>query len=322
MARVGRFSGTVLVAKNGRPVLTRGYGFANRSSHQRNGPDTRFNLASVGKTFTAVAVGRLVQEGKLRFDDPIGRYLPELPRRLGDRITVGELLDHTSGLGDFFASPDYQRLQPTLTSLGRYLPLIVGARTVDAPGSAFHYSNSGYILLGLIIERVSGLDYYEFLQRDVFARAGMTRSGCLRSDQLGRWTAIGYTSGAGGLSPTTSGLPPRGTSAGGCYSTARDLLAFANALIRHRLLSASLTRTLTTPKVALGPADKYGYGFGLRYGKPGEPPTIWHNGGAPGTGAEIDINPALGYTVVVLSNFDYPVIRPAIDLILNRLHIP
>jgi CubicO group peptidase (beta-lactamase class C family) len=249
-------------------------------SRERNGPDTRFNLASVGKTLTAVAVGRLVQEGKLHFDDPVGRYLPELPRRLGDRITVGELLDHTSGLGDVFASPDYERLRPTLTTLDRYLPLIVGAPPVDAPGDAFHYSNSGYILLGLIIERVSGVDYYGFLQREVLGRAGMARSGCLRSDRLGRGTAIGYTSGTGGLRPTTSSLAPRGTSAGGCYSTARDLLAFANALIRHRLLSSSLTRTLTSPKVGLGPAGKYGYGFGLRYGRPGEPPTIWHNGGA------------------------------------------
>ena len=150
----------------------------------------------------------------------------------------------------------------------------------------------------------------------------MTRSGCFRSDRLGRGTAIGYAQGAAGLRATTATLPPRGTSAGGCYSTASDLLAFANALLDHRLLEPRLTKTVTTPKVNVGPSEKYGYGFGLRYGHPGEPPTVWHNGGSPGVGAEIDINPALGYTVVVLSNFGYPAIRPAVDLILNRLRIP
>jgi D-alanyl-D-alanine carboxypeptidase len=317
MASAGDLSGTVLVAKNGRPVLTRSYGFANRRSRERNELDTRFNLASVGKTFTAVAVARLVQDGKLHFGDTIGRYIPELPRRLGRTITVAELLDHTSGLGDFFESPGYERLQPRLTSLDRYLPLIVGAPPVAAPGSGFHYSNSGYILLGLIVQRVSGRSYYDFIRREVFERAGMKRSGCLAKSKLGRGVAIGYSGGAA----NTSGLPPRGTSAGGCYSTARDLLAFANALVRNRLLSRALTRVVTSPKVSVGPAQKYGYGFGLRYG-PNQPPTIWHNGGSPGVGAEIDINPGLGYTVVVLSNFDYPVIRPAVDLILNRLRIP
>jgi CubicO group peptidase (beta-lactamase class C family) len=322
-AATGRFSGAVLVAKNGRPVFARAYGYANRATREPNRIDTRFNLASLGKTFTAVAVARLVDEGKLRFDDPIARYVPNLPPELG-RITVAELLDHTSGLGDFFASPDYERLQPTLTSLDRYLPLIVGMPPDAPPGSGFHYSNSGYLLLGLVVEHASGVDYYEFLRREVFERAGMTRSGCFRRDALGRGTAVGYTSTPGipGLHANTQGLPPRGTSAGGCYSTVRDLLAFADALFGHRLLSARLTDVITAPKVDVGPAQKYGYGFGIRYGRHGEPPTIWHDGGAPGVGAELDVNPRLGYTVVVLANRDYPVIRPTIDLILNALRIP
>jgi CubicO group peptidase (beta-lactamase class C family) len=323
LAKAHRFSGDVLVAKRGRPVLERAYGFANRATGERNSLGTRFNLASVGKTLTAVAIGRLVDEGKLRFGDTIGRYLPGLPRRLGDRITVAELLDHTSGLGDFFASPDYERLRPTLTSLERYLPLIVSA-PAGAPKAGFHYSNSGYILLGLIVERASGLDYYRFLRREVFARAGMTSSGCFRSDRLTRGIAVGYTPvpGTNRFLPNTSELPPRGTSAGGCYSTVRDLLRFVDALLGDRLLSANVMRTLTSPKVDVGPGEKYGYGFGIRYGKPGDPPTIWHDGGGPGVGAELDFNPTLGYTVIVLSNFDYPVIGPAIDQILNRLRIP
>jgi CubicO group peptidase (beta-lactamase class C family) len=147
----------------------------------------------------------------------------------------------------------------------------------------------------------------------------MTRSGCFSNDRLPRGTAIGYTS---SLLPNTAGLPPRGTSAGGCYSTVRDLLRFANALLAHRLLGADMTSVLTSPKVAVGPKQQYGYGFGMRSGHAGDPPTIWHNGGSPGVGAELDVNPGLGDTVVVLANRDYPLIRPAIDLILNTLRIP
>jgi CubicO group peptidase (beta-lactamase class C family) len=132
LAATGRFSGAVLVARNGRPVLTRAYGLADRATHQPNRGDTRFNLASLGKTFTAVTVARLVEEGKLRFDDTIGRYLPELPPALGDRITVAELLDHTSGLGDFFASPDY-RAPPPHADLARPLPAADRPRAARSP---------------------------------------------------------------------------------------------------------------------------------------------------------------------------------------------
>ena len=101
-----------------------------------------------------------------------------------------------------------------------------------------------------------------------------------------------------------------------------DLLRFGNALLADRLLSAGVTATITSPKVDVGPGNAYGYGFGIRTGRAGEPATIWHDGGSPGVGAELDVNPGLGYTVVVLSNFDYPVIQPAVDLILNRLRVP
>ncbi len=315
LAAANTFSGAVLVAQNGRVVFQHAYGVANRKTHARNDLQTRFNLASVGKTFTAVAVARLVEQHKLNFTDPVGRYLPDLPARLR-RITIAQLLDHTSGLGDFFGSTLYPALKPTLTSLDRYLPLIGDSQL--APAGRFTYSNSGYLLLGLIVQRASHESYYAFLRREVFDRAGMTHSGCFHAAHLPRDTAIGYT----GNAANTMTLPPLGTSAGGCYSTVGDLLRFANALQSHRLVSASLTRALTTPKVTLGPMQRYGYGFGLRYGAPGEPPTIWHNGGSPGVGAEIDINPKLGTTVVVLANRDYAAISPAIDLVLNALRLP
>jgi CubicO group peptidase (beta-lactamase class C family) len=174
-------------------VFARAYGFANTGTRRRNRLDTRFNLASAGKMFTGVAVAQLVERGKLRFTDRVGRYVPELRRAVGSTVTVAQLLDHTSGLGDYFRDPGYQALKPQLTSLERYLPLIAGERLLFRPGARFSYSNSGFIVLGLIVERVSGLSYYDYVQRHVFARAGMTRTACLRRGQGGETVAIGYT---------------------------------------------------------------------------------------------------------------------------------
>jgi CubicO group peptidase (beta-lactamase class C family) len=112
LSRTGGFSGVLLVAKDGKPVLERAYGLANRSTREPNRLDTQFNLASIGKTFTGVAVAQLVEHGKVRFSDPVGRWVPELPARIGRHVTVGELLDHTSGLGDYFGDPGYAQLRP------------------------------------------------------------------------------------------------------------------------------------------------------------------------------------------------------------------
>jgi CubicO group peptidase (beta-lactamase class C family) len=321
LARAQRFSGVVLVARGDTPILKRAFGLADRRTGTPNRLGTRFNLASVGKSFTAVAIGQLVQAGKISFSDKIGKYVPELPRSVGERITIAELLDHTSGLGDYFASPLYARLQPQLTSLAAYLPMIVDDTPVGHPGLQFRYSNSGYILLGLVVQRASGLDYYRYLRRNVFARAGMKESGCFWKDARVPNLAVGYTGPPGARIANTGSLPPRGTSAGGCYSTASDLLRFTRALLGHRLLDAKLTATLTAPRVR-APGGSYGYGFGLRYDRYRNAPTIWHNGGSPGVGAEYDVNPMLGYTVVVLANLDPQTMPPVEDLILNALHLP
>src|SRR5438067_2309120 len=174
LAARGQLSGTVLIAKHGRPVFEHAYGVANRRTHTPNRLATRFNLASVGKTFTGVAVAQLVQAGKLRFQDRVGKYVPELRKDVGDRVTIAELLDHTSGLGDFFGDPGYERLRPRLTSLASYLPLIAEERLQFEPGARFGYSNSGYVLLGLVVERVSGESYYSYVARPVFRAAGTT----------------------------------------------------------------------------------------------------------------------------------------------------
>ena len=307
----GGFSGEVAVARHGRVVFAHGYGLANRARERRVTLDTAFNLASMGKMFTGVAAAQLVQAGKLRFGDRIGTYLPQLPARLRS-ITLGQLLDHTSGLGDFFGDPGYERLRPRLTTLGAYLPLVQRERLQFRPGTRWSYSNSGFLLAGLVIEKVSGERYDRYLARHVWKPAGMSHTGCFERSHLPAFAAIGYEDGGAG---NTSSLAPVGTSAGGCYSSARDLLAFARALESGRLVGRALVKTITTSKVA-APGGGYGYGFGTRTGG-----TIWHNGGAPGAAGELDIDPKLGIVAVILGNVSPPHVFPVVDATLNALRV-
>jgi len=311
------FSGEVAVARHGHLVFAHGYGLADRGHGKRVTLDTSFNLASMGKMFTGVAAAQLVQEDKLRFRDPIGRYLPQLPATLR-RITVAELLDHTSGLGDVFSDPGFERLRPALTTLAAYLPLITHEQLQFAPGTRWSYSNSGFVLAGLVIEKASGERYDEYLRRHVWGPAGMKHTACYARSSLPGFAAVGYLPGG---TTNTSSLPPVGTSAGGCYSSARDLLAFARALEDARLVSHALTKVITTSKVR-APGGGYGFGFAVRTGHPSDPPTIWHDGGAPGAAGELDINPRLGIVAVTLGNVGPPQVFPVVDALLDNLRVP
>jgi CubicO group peptidase (beta-lactamase class C family) len=305
------FSGEVAVARRGRLVYAHGFGLADRAHNRHVTLDTAFNLASMGKMFTGVAAAQLVQAGKLRFGDRVGRYLPRLPARLRS-LTVAQLLDHTSGLGDFFGDPAYERLRPTLTSLSAYLPLVSRENLLFKPGTRWSYSNSGYVLAGLVIEKASGERYDRYLARHVWRRARMTHTGCYARRHLPRWAAIGYENGG---AANTSTLPPVGTSAGGCYSSARDLLAFAQALEGGRLVDRALVKTITTSKVR-APGGGYGYGFGTRNSG-----VIWHDGGAPGAAGELDIDPKRGLVAVTLGNVSPPHVFPVVEATLRTLGI-
>jgi CubicO group peptidase (beta-lactamase class C family) len=304
------FTGEVAVARHGKLVFARSYGLADRARRRKVTLDTAFNLASMGKMFTGVAAAQLVQAGKLRFGERVGKYLPGLPSALRS-ITIAQLLDHTSGLGDYFNDPGYDRLRPTLTSLGAYLPLVERERPQFPPGSRWAYSNSGFLLAGLVIEKASGERYDRYLARHIWRPAGMTHTNCYSRLRLPSFAAIGYDGGV----PNTTTLPPNGTSAGGCYSSARDLLRFAAALEAGTLVSPDLVKTITSRHVA-APGGGYGYGFGIRG------TTVWHNGGAPGAGGELDINRKLGIVAVVLGNVSPPQVLPVVDAVLNAAGVP
>jgi CubicO group peptidase (beta-lactamase class C family) len=337
-AATGAFSGAVLVAKDGQPTLEEAYGLANREANEANNTDTRFNIGSVGKMFTAVAIAQLVEEGKLAFDDTIGEHLTGLPADIA-ALTVDQLLTHTSGLGDFMRNgyPEEAKAARTAADL---LPLVINQPLEFKPGTRESYSNSGYVVLGAIVEVITGQSYYDYVREHIFQPAGMTRTGWFPPGQDTDNTAIGYMAGGGAPSTVTqrpsgsnnasddkAGAPgsltdnsdvvPWGNPSGGAYATVEDLQRFADALLANKLLGAEMTTTVLDGKVPMSNgAAEVAYGFtdgtvnGVRL--------IGHSGGAQGVAAAVDIYPDLGYVVVILANYDGAV-DPVRDKIMEIL---
>ena len=316
LARADRFSGVALAAIDGRPLLAKAWGAADRENDEPNKLDTRFNIASVGKVFTAVGIGRLVEAGEIRLDDPLSRRLPDFPREIGARITIEQLLAHTSGLGSYFASPLWQERRDTIRSVSDFVEMVRGETLQHEPGSAFSYSNSGYVLLGAVIERVTGMDYDTAMQRLVFEPAGMTHTGYPIFSENPDGVAIGYENGCFGRPPQQCTPSPwrdarpwwgaRGSPAGGGVSTARDLNAFVEALKANRLLRAETFAQWRAERSRMdrpgGPIDAYGLGIGRLTIH--DRRTWGHNGGTPGAQAQIDVFENTPITLIVLSNQD------------------
>ena len=315
----GKFSGAALVAKDGKVIFKGAYGMADREKNIPNTLETKFRIGSMNKMFTATSVMQLVQAGKIGLNDPLGKYLTDYPNKeLASKVTVQQLLTHTGGTGDIFG-PDFDAHRKELRSLQDYVNLY-GKRSGEfEPGSRWEYSNYGFLLLGVLVERVSGKSYYDYVNENIYGPAGMTGSGSLTEDETVANRSIGYTHMSGNaLQPNTDTLPYRGTSAGGGYSTVEDLLRFANALANHKLLDAQHAETLTTGKVNTPRGAKYAFGFmdddsdeTMRH--------FGHGGGAPGMNGALEIYPRNGYVIAVLSNLDPPAAGRISDFVCNRL---
>lgn len=276
----GKFSGVVLIAARGETIFRQAYGLADRESGKTNTVDTRFNLGSINKIFTHLAIEQLAAAGKLALTDTLGKILPDYPNReAASTVTVQELLDMRSGIGDFFNERYDAASKESLMTIASYLPLFADKPLAFQPGSKRMYSNGGYIVLGAIIEKVSGLDYYTYVRKHIFDPAGMKATGSYAKDSLPADAAIGYTMrGGAGWKTNYDRLPGRGSSAGGGYSTAMDLLRFTKALAEAPFVPASFA-----PKRGMGIA-----------------------GGAEGINAALEWDPAKGYTIIVLCNIDPP----------------
>lgn len=318
-AAAGRFAGSVLVAKNGKQIFTGAYGLADREKKIPNKLDTRFRIGSMNKMFTAAAVLQLAQAGKIQLSDPIGKHLTDYPNKdVASKVTIHHLLTHTGGTGDFFG-PEFDAHRLELRTLQDYVKLYGKRGPKFEPGSRWEYSNYGFLLLGVVIEKVTGESYYDYVREHVYQPAGMTSSGSLAEDEAVPERSVGYTKFGGSETwrPNTDTLPYRGTSAGGGYSTVEDLLRFANAIEGHKLLDAHYTELLTTGKVDTPNGEKYAYGFMDR--KVGGVRCFGHGGGAPGMNGDLQIYPESGYTIAVLSNMDPPAAQRFADFIGNRL---
>jgi len=303
------FTGSVLVADAEGVVFERSYGSADADGKLPIDAGTRFNLASAGKLFTIVATMQLVQAGKLDLDAPVGTYLPDWPvQTVREQVTARQLLMHTSGLG-FYWGERFERMRGRLQTLSDYAPLLQQEPRFE-PGSAWAYSNTGMMMLGLLIEKLSGQDYYAYVQRHVFDPAGMRDSGYFAVD--GRADRVATPIEAGKPVPMPE---PRGAAAGGGYSTPSDLLRFHRALTGGKLLDAKTLDQLFAP-VTLPPgtrAPPHGLGI-LRYAA-GDDIAYGHPGGAAGVGVDFRGLRESGWAVVIMANRTPPPTLPlAFDL--------
>ena len=281
LAAAGEFSGAVGLTRAGRVVFERAYGMADRATNRANTMTTEFNIGSINKIFTEIAIRQLAAAGKLDLDSTLGHYWPDYPNAAARKATIRQLMQHQAGLGGNIFDPPAGGQRSDIRHNNQYLPLFVNDPQAFPPGTSRRYCNACYVVLGILIERLSGEDYYAYIQRHVYAPAGMLHTGSYKLDSLPPNTAIGYTTGledapAGAPThPNTGELPGRGSAAGGGYSTIGDLLQFIAAL-RER-------------KIPQGPPA----GIGIA-------------GGSGGLNAVLEGDLPGGYDLAVTANLDPP----------------
>ena len=307
------FSGVVVVVQGEQTIVAEAYGAADPETSRPNRLDTRFNLASSAKLFTAMAIRQLAAAGTVNLDSTLGHYWPDYPNaEVARRVTVGQLLDHTAGIGGSIFDPPAGVNIASLRHNEQFVPLFAARPLEFEPGTKTEYSNAGYVLLGGVVQRASGTDYYRYIADHVFGPAGMTQRGWFALDSLPPNTARGFTRedespradtlgrharhlrqdgpSAGPLRANTESLPGRGSAAGGGYSTAPDLVRLLQAIRAGRVAGA---------------ASDFVQG-----------------GGSPGVNTWIAHNRPAGYDIVVLANADPPAALQALKAIWAELRTP
>lgn len=319
-ARSGAFSGVVLVAKNGTPVYSAAFGLADRERNVPNAIDTRFNLGSMNKMWTAIAIAQLVERGKVDLDAPVGRYVPDLPNQsIRETVKVRHLLSHTSGMGSYFRN-GFLRNKRFAATAADLVPFYADDSLSFTPGARMEYSNSGFALLGLIVERASGQSFYDYMKTNVIERAGMKRAAYVDVRSHPTDVAVGYAKpedGSGEPKANWDMIEQHSSPAGGAYASAPDMVAFSQALWSGKLVSPALVKEFTTGKVAMGPQMQYAFGFGV--GNIDAWRQVGHNGGIPGANAEFMMFPNQGVDVVILANMDPPAATQVVARILSVL---
>ncbi|MAN28189.1 MULTISPECIES: serine hydrolase domain-containing protein [Mesonia] len=298
------FSGTILVAHNDTIIAQKAYGLSSIEYDVKNKIDTKFNIASITKMFTAVAALQLYEQGKIDLNTPIGKYLPDYPNEIvRNSVTVHQLLTHTSGLNNFYVT-DLDKIKNTdYKEISDFIPLFSNDTLLSKPGTKYDYSGSGFVVLGLIIEKVSGENYYDYIRKHILKPSHMESTSEIQVDSIVKNKASGYTSQFGqnkNLKKNEYYLT-KASPAGFYYSTVEDLFKFSKALRNHKLLTKETTDLMLEPKVK-GYNTHLGYGIDIdnRYNQT----IIGHSGGWYGIHCELMDFMNDHYTVVILSNID------------------
>jgi CubicO group peptidase (beta-lactamase class C family) len=292
------FMGTILVAKDGAVIFEKSRGLANVEWQVPNTPSTRFRIGSVTKQFTAVAILLLEERGLLAIDDPVSKYLPDAPDAWGT-VTLYHLLTHTSGIPSLTSFPDFGTWKLSAPSVAESVAHFRERPLEFAPGQEFAYSNSGYLLLGHLIERVSGQTYEAFVKDNLLDPLGLVETGYDSNATIVPQRASGYQHKSSGLvnAPYINMLVPH--AAGALYSTTGDLLRWTQGLFSGKLLSPASLERMTTP-------HKGGYAFGLFVRTIGGRKIIEHGGSIDGFSAYLSYSPEEKLTVAVLANINGP----------------
>jgi CubicO group peptidase (beta-lactamase class C family) len=291
---LGLFNGSALVAEGGQPILRKGYGEANMEWHIPVTPDTRFRLGSITKQFTATLVMQMVEQGQIDLGAPITRYLPDYPKPNGDRITIHQLLNHTSGIPGYTELPEFGRTARLPQKPAEFMKMFSRLDLLFEPGTKFSYSNSGYFLLGVILEKVSGKPYPQLLRERIFDPLAMNQSGYDSTRPLIEKRAAGYDATLDGY--VNTGYLDMGEpfSAGSLYSSVDDLLRWDQALYGEKVLKGVSKDKMFTPGLS-------NYGYGLVIHK-GAVTTIEHGGGINGFNTQIDRDVETKRLFVLLNN--------------------
>lgn len=312
------FSGVILLARDGQPLYQRACGLANRMYPTENKIDTRFATASLTKMFTAVAVLQLIEKGQIDWDTEVTAYLELQDSAISDQVTVRHLLTHTSGIADYTDEEDALGFENLWRTIGpcaadtpsKLMPFFIDEPALQPPGVGFEYSNAGYILLGLILERATGQPFTDVIQRQVFQKSGMNHTDFIPMSRVVPGLAEGYVPVRDGENCLIGwerniySIPAFGLPDGGAYSTAWDLTHFMRSLRKGKLLGPDYTKQMLMPAVAVDRTWHYGCGLWfdveegkvLRYG---------HTGEDPGVSARVYYYPPFDLDLVILGNQSY-----------------
>lgn len=304
LASADRYSGVVQVSRGDSVHFADAVGMQSREHGVPMQVGTRLSIGSVGKMFTATAILQLVEEGRLSLTSTVAEVLPGVLRDdVASRVQVQHLLTHTSGLGDFLFTPEmWGRARDRFRTVADYLPMLADDTLTFTPGTRWAYSNAGFLVLGAILEKLSGQPFDAVVEARVFARAGMTETGAPALDRVPVGLASGYEiefEGADAVIVSDRFTQVAvGTPAGGGFSTVEDLRRFVRALRDGRLLGPDLRRAMLTPKPELGAPD-YGYGVQM-FSADGS--VVGHTGGGPGTSAHVEFEADGDLTTISLGN--------------------